>query len=184
MNDDSLDPMDARLRDAVSALPETIEPSRDLWAGVRAGIDAARIQDLGKPALVPRRTVSVRVAVAAAAALVVMTAGTMWMALARAPEGAGKVAEMPSPTLTFAAYERSAAELTSLYERKASALDPATREVLERSIRTIDHALEEARAALERNPSDMNTQAFVESAYRQKLDFLRRANDVAMLREM
>lgn len=184
MNDDSLDPLDARLRDAVSALPDAIEPERDLWGGIRVGIDAERVQHLGKPAVAPRRTISVRIAVAAAAALVVMTAGTMWVVLPRAPQVVADVPQVPAPALTFVAYERSAAELTSLYERRAATLDPATREVLERSIRTIDQALAEAREALERDPSDIETRAFVESAYRQKLDFLRRANDVAMLREM
>jgi len=183
---DSMEPLDPRLREAVSALNEEIEPARDLWAGIHAGIDAERVQELGAAAVVRKRVIPLRVAAAAAVVLMAVTAGTTWWLGSRTNlvihTGPGSVA--PNPDLGFVAYERSVSELSALYDRRAASLDPATREVLERSIKTIDDALEDARVALMQDPANAEVRAFVESAYQQKLDFLRRANDVASLREM
>lgn len=182
---ESLEPLDPRLREAVAALPDEIEPARDLWAAVHAGIDAERVQELGV-AVPRRRVISVRVAAAAAVVLMAVTAGATWLLGPRTNVviNTGTGAALSNPDLGFVAYERSVSDLAALYERRAASLDPATREVLERSIKTIDEALEDARLALHRDPANAEVRAFVESAYQQKLDFLRRANDVASLREM
>ena len=122
---------------------------------------------------------------AAAAVLVVGSVGVTWTVM-RSSAPVAPVVEVPppeSPALArFASYERMATELSATLEQKRAMLDPATRAVLERSLRTIDDALLEARAALEGDPSSAAIRTYVEAAYRHKLDFLRRANDVADLR--
>lgn len=132
---------------------------------------------------------------AAAAVLIVSSVSLTWLAIRpSAPEAAvaveptdpmsgGAVEAVPSATAlaTFASYERSAADLATALEQRAARLDPATRDVLDRSLRTIDEALSEARAALAADPASAAFQSFVDAAYRQKLDFLRRANDLAAL---
>jgi len=188
MTDHRIPDDDPRLRDALARLPERIEPGRDLWPGIRAQIEAERIHALPATAHAPaaRRgvTLPVRWVAVAATLLVFVTATITWQL--RDPRALPVADEVNAPSaelVTFASYERSAAELTLLLEQRAERLEPATRAVLDRSLRTIDEALQEARDALARDPASPGGRAFVEAAWRQKIDFLRRANAVAALRE-
>lgn len=203
MTDPQIPDADPRLREALGRLKDEISPERDLWPEIRAQLEAERVRifpgtgpeigsETGSDTDVapgrPRIALGIRGALAAAAALVLMTATVTWQLRGpAAPEVAGTL--QPDATETsagglasFASYERSAAELSSLLDERTVRLDPATRAVLERSLRTIDEALEEARAALATDPASPGARAFVETVWRQKLDFLRRANDVATLR--
>lgn len=181
---DEKDAMPARLREAIDDLPREVQPAADLWPGIRAAIEAERVHALPAPGARGRRMVPLRAA-AAAALLVAATAGGLaWWARTPPDAELAPVATLPGPAVSFASYERSAAELADLYARRAGNLDPETREVLERSMRTIDAALDDAREALARDPNSAYIREFVESAWRHKLDFLRRANDVAALREL
>lgn len=172
MTDESLDPARlARLRESAAALPREIEPTRDLWPGVRARIDEGRVRSLWGS-----RTRML----AAAAALVLISVTATWKAIEwRMATSAERVATARA-FATVAGFERSSAELSATLDRRGATLDPRTRAVLERSLRTIDGAIAEARAALDADPVNPAVQAFVAAAYRQKLDFLRRANDVAV----
>jgi hypothetical protein len=192
---------DPRLREALGRLPEEMPPERDLWPEIRAQLDAERVRvfpgtgthtDATVASTRPRPALGVRGSLAAAAALVLVTATVTvtvtWQLRgptardegnAGAPNGIEATA---GGLASFASYERSAAELSALLDERTARLDPATRVVLERSLRTIDAALAEARAALAEDPASPGARAFVETVWRQKLDFLRRANDVATLR--
>lgn len=178
------DAVPARLQQAIDGLATELQPDTDLWPGIRAAIDAERVHALPTPGAERPRMIPLRTA-AVAAVLVAATAGglTWWarspFSVAPAPE-----ATLPGPAVSFASYERSAEELADLYARRARNLDPETRAVLERSMRTIDAALDDAREALARDPNSAYIREFLESAWRHKLDFLRRANDVAALREL
>lgn len=182
---DELDPRDAaRLRAAIDQLPEEVEPARDLWTGIRARIEQGRVASLPGSArhpfekspwyTVPRR-------LAAAAVLLVAISSTVTWAVATREAGsvAGTQAQLDSARVMMDGYERSAAELSALLDQRSAKLDPETRAMLERTLRTIDGALAEAREALTADPSNPTIRAFVASAYKQKIDFLRRANDVA-----
>ncbi len=174
-----------RLRDAVAALPESIDPERDLWPDIRARIDSGRVLTLPGARPAPRFS---WIQLAAAAAVLVIASAVLTRTLS-AP-AAPTMVEAPAvdsavnarALASFASYERTAADLTAALERRSAQLDPATRAVLERSLRTIDQAITEAREALAADPASSAVRGFVESAYRQKVDFLRRANDVAALR--
>jgi len=184
----------ARLRAALQRLPAAVEPERDLWPSIRARIDQGRVQALpggggaaSRPAgeRWPWYARPQRLA-AAAALLVAATATATWWTVRTTP--ASDLAEVTAPAASvdpaaalasFASYERSAAELTATLERRRGALDPNTLAVLERTLRTIDGAIAEAREALATDPGNAAVQGFVATAYRQKIDFLRRANDVA-----
>lgn len=197
MTEPGLTPEEHRaLRAQVDALPASIEPARDLWPEIRGRMDAARVKPLGV-IITPTasRGASWPRLAAAAAVLVVSSVSLTWLAMRPSepapavaveptdPTAEGAASAMPSATAlaTFASYERSAADLATTLEQRAARLDPATREVLDRSLRTIDEALSEARAALAADPASAAFQSFVDAAYRQKLDFLRRANDLAAL---
>lgn len=184
MPDDELDPADAaRLHAAVQRLPEEVEPERDLWPDIRARIDQGRIQALpgvsGVPAARPLPWYAHPRRLAAAAVLLVsLTATATWWTM-RSEGTTGGVPASTAALASFASYEQSAAELSATLDARRANLDPATLAVLERTLRTIDGAIAEAREALAIDPTNTAVQAFVATAYRQKIDFLRRANDVA-----
>lgn len=181
---DALDPRDAaRLREALTALPREVEPEHDLWPEIRAQLDLTRARGIGgdsastpvTPINSVRRPFRATRWLAAAAALVLITATTTWAVVKQRTEAS----EQAATVALLADFERSATELQASLERRQASLDPRTREILERSLRTIDGAIAEARVALAERPQDAAIQAFVASAFRQKIDFLRRANDVA-----
>jgi hypothetical protein len=181
---DELDPADAaRLRAAAQRLPAEVEPERDLWPDIRARIDQARIQALpgasGMPVARPLPWYAAPRRLAAAAVLLVsLTATATWWAT-RSGGSTTAPADPSAALATFDADERSAAALSAALEGRRAKLDPATLAVLERTLRTIDGAIAEAREALANDPTNPAVRAFVATAYRQKIDFLRRANDVA-----
>ncbi len=195
-----------RLRDAVAALPESVDPERDLWPDIRERIEATRVVALPREQFAPHapraqpaqsaqsahrgpRVTWPRLAAAAAVLVLASVALTRWMTepavqtmvVAPAMDSAG-TARAAVSFASFDSFERTAADLSATLDRRAGQLDPATRAVLERSLRTIDQAIAEAREALAADPASAAMRGFVESVYRQKVDFLRRANDVAALR--
>lgn len=182
---DELDPADAaRLRAAITRLPAEVEPESDLWPDIRARIDQGRIQALpgASGTAVLRQSpwyAQPRRLAASAVLLVSLSASVTWWATGRGDSVDG-VTGSAAALASFASYERSAAELTATLESRRANLDPATRAVLERTLRTIDGAIAEAREALASDPANPAVRAFVATAYRQKIDFLRRANDVAV----
>lgn len=193
MSDSRIPELDPRLREAVARLPEELPPERDPWPRIRAELDAERLREFpsrigSAGARTGRRSVTlgIRGIAAAAAAVVLVTATITWQLRGPSvptPDAPPANASAPAGLVSFASYESAAEELTALLEQRSARLDPATLEVLERTIRTIDEALAEARAALEKDPESSRARGFVETVWRQKLDFLRRANDVAALRQ-
>lgn len=167
--DEQLDPARlARLKAAADALPREVEPARDLWPDIRARI-----------AKEPRHSLVFRPYLLAAASALIAVGATAWVMQQRTEQQLAD-AESARVFATVTAFERSSAELTATLERRGATLDPRTRAVLEQSLRTIDEAIAEARGALDADPRNPAVQAFVAAAYRQKIDFLRRANDVAV----
>lgn len=184
MGDGTMDAArEARLRAAADALPREAEPARDLWPEIRARIEDGRVRpigtDLAHAPTAPRRFSRASVGIAAAAVLLLTVGITAQVVNARAEERLTAAAAARA-FATVASYERSSAELATTLELRGASLDPRTRAVLERSLRAIDVAIAEARGALDADPSNPAVQAFVAAAYRQKIDFLRRANDVAV----
>jgi hypothetical protein len=167
MTEERLDPARlAHLKAAADALPREVAPGRDLWPDIRARITT-------------RRSFVQRPWLLAAASALIAVGATAWVMQQRTEQALAD-AESRRAFATVAAFERSSAELTATLERRGATLDPRTRAVLEQSLRTIDEAIAEARGALDADPRNPAVQAFVAAAYRQKIDFLRRANDVAV----
>ena len=190
MTDPRIPELDPRLRERLTALPDEVPPARDLWPAIAAELDAQRVRALpGDPAPAAAHGGTDRGArawpfVRRAAAIAVLVGGTAvvtWNLRGRAEPEVVVVETVPlrAAASGLASYEQSADELARALEQRRAKLDPATVEAIERSLRTIDSALVEARAALDRDPSSAQVRAYVEAAYRQKIDFLRRANDVA-----
>ena len=76
-------------------------------------------------------------------------------------------------------YLRSAEALRRTLDERRDSLAPSTVATVERSLRIADSAIAEARAALERDPSNAVLAALFTSNYERKIDVLRRATELA-----
>lgn len=71
-------------------------------------------------------------------------------------------------------YQLASHELEAAVVAQTAGLPPATREVVRRSIETIDSAIADLRAALGSDPRNASLGQYLAAAYQQKLDFLKR----------
>jgi hypothetical protein len=152
---------------ATESLPKTVEPASDLWPGIHAR-------------LTPRGRGRGRIAMpgwmlAAAAVLLIAVSSGITAVLLRPPPGR----PLASPSGGFSPqevqYASAASELSAELERARGRLAPATVQIIERNLAVIDSALAESRRALARDPSNAMLERLVIAAWRQKMDFLRRA---------
>lgn len=184
-------PPEALLR-ALDRLPHEIEPAADRWATIRSRIEAARVVPLGA-SVVPARPN--RWWLAAAAAVLVVSSSAVTMLVIRSGAPADMVSTAPpaadappqnasvaprAAAAAWASYDAAAEDLERVLQARRAQLSPATVRAVEESLRVIDGAIAEARAALERDPASRDLMEVLDSVYRQKLDLLRRANDLPL----
>jgi anti-sigma-K factor RskA len=166
----------AELRGLVAnarALPQRIEPRRELWTGI-----AARITERRQPARGTGRAWwrerAFWAGVSAAAATLVLALGVYRLTgpawPSRPVQGWGMVE---------ADYERATAELSRTLAAERHRLRPETVGVVERNLQLIDAALGEARAALAQDPGNADLRQLVATAARQKVELLQWAARVA-----
>ncbi len=182
----------------------TLAPSRDLWPEIEARIEAA-VVPLGaaRPERATRsgnarpRWPLARLA-AAAAALVVSTAGITYVAATRTaavhtatagtaveggPAGGRESGIAPSGATVRNAsalsseqlYDREIAQLQSIVSGRRSLLDSATIAVIQRNLAIIDSAIAQSRAALAADPNSRFLNDQLNSVLDQKVELLRTA---------
>jgi hypothetical protein len=78
-----------------------------------------------------------------------------------------------------AGYERAARDLAATLDAERGSLAPETIAKVEASLRVVDSAIAEGRAALERDPGNQTVVQLLAVSYRQKLDVLRRATELS-----
>ena len=178
---------------AAAALPEH-PPTQDLWPGIEARLRPRTTEGL-VPDVVPiggRRVSGRRVSVtvpqllAAGIALVVFSAGAVWLATGpegpavagAPPQATAATAPAPTPFAYTAAWEAAVSDLEREFARRRAELDPATIMVVERNLALIDDAIAEARQALEADPSSGFLNGYVAEAMRRKVDLLRQATRI------
>ncbi|HEX9581579.1 MAG TPA: zf-HC2 domain-containing protein [Gemmatimonadales bacterium] len=166
------------------ALPRSIEPPRNLWPGI-----AARLRDRPAAPLSARRR-SARVVqmrtwwlAAAAAVLVAASSGlTAWF-LRSDRALVGRAAVAPNLPNTLVALERdytgAVAEIERVLLTNRGTMAPEAVAAVERSLRVLDDAIQESRAAVARSPENQQLSRLLWAAYEQKLDLLRRATRIA-----
>ena len=168
-------------------------PSRDLWQGV-----AARIREHQQPVVATRRSFSFSPAalVLAASLLIAVTSGLTWL-VARQPAG-GNTAASSGPVIqayglpddstggqivqaNFADAQFNAAvtDLEQILRDERDRLDPRTVLVIERNLKAIDDAIQEARMALNNDPANPYLNSHLADARRRKIDLLRHATTLA-----
>lgn len=170
---------------AVARLPRSIEPPEDFWPAIRAGI-----------ASTPVRVVAwwQRPAILAAAALVLVAGSSLaTLAVVRGSEsragtrGASAVEASPRGSDATLAqftrvetdYIRTVNELSAALEARQSELAPGTIVKLRESLKVIDAAIVEARAALAADPSNKHLTEILSATYEQKVDLIRRTTEMA-----
>jgi hypothetical protein len=179
------------LLSAAAELPREIQPPRDLWTGIDARLDAPAAQVAASPrrpsAGLPRWAL-----VAAALALVVVTAAVsslltrrydeaVALKLRRASEGsvAGGSPTTRLPAGTRAAGDREARFLAASQELldglERQNLAPETMDIVRRNVATIDAAIVELHAALERDPGNGELNRMLLATYQRKIDLLEQA---------
>lgn len=186
--------LDAETREIVRAAAElpALSPSRDLWSGIAARIEAPVValpvhHHVGAtPARLPWRRLAV-----AASLLVAVTAGVTYSIVKQtssaevastsdsasvdatlpvAPAAAGEAIAMQTATQTF---DREIAAMRKVVDERRKELDPATVAVLEKNLKLIDGAIAESKAALAKDPASAFLLDRLTHAYDTKLQLLR-----------
>lgn len=171
----------ARLGDQAAGHPtraqiEALAQVRPLDAPDRARVRAPRRYSFSAPQLAAAAVVLVALSGAAVRVLsgpandsavatgtIIQSAGT--------PRSVQSVSATPAP----ADYEDDVAVLERALEENRARLDPATVAVIERSLESIDRAIEDARGALAADPNNPYLHRQLDNTMRKKIDVLRRA---------
>jgi hypothetical protein len=171
-----------------------LSPSRDLWSGIAARIDAPvltlPVSGVSAPpqqAQPARRTVSMRWFAVAATLLVTVTSAVTWrVARSRDAEAVRSVAvntprvdTVEGSMFTPAAnvdevYEQQIAALRTVVNERFAELDSTTVTELRRNLAIIDKAIADSRAALQKDPHSQMLSTSLDRALASKLALMRR----------
>lgn len=143
----------------VAALPRSVPPQRPLWAGIESR-------------LTPRRSWRLPTWLPIAAAIVLAAGATWWSTREPSADNTELPGRVPAHA---AAYQLAASELEASLLESGNKLEPGTAGALRRDLATMNDAIRETSAALEADPGNEVLQQLHLSAWRRKLDQLRRA---------
>jgi hypothetical protein len=161
-------------------------PARDLWPGVAARLEAKAA---------PRTQVSFTLPQLAMAAslLIAVASGLTWLAASRPAtpadaqptvvaqsEAAGEVeGGIVNANFADAQFNAAVTDLEQILRDERDRLDPRTVLIIERNLKAIDVAIQEARMALNDDPANAYLNSHLADARRRKLDLLRHATELA-----
>ena len=173
-SDRERDPVLAR----VATLPESVEPSRDLWPGIAARISAEKVI---------RGRFGGRALLAAAAAVVVISSVVTAYFIGRSQA----VVTVETPTVVVAGpsemllasiaglgvenYLATRAELLDALDARRHELSPETMNVVMENLSLIDQAMDRIAEALGEDPENDFLMKQLAGAYRRQIDLLQRA---------
>jgi anti-sigma factor RsiW len=168
---------------SASSLPKAVTPPADEWTHVRGRIAASKTRTLTTTPWWTRRGALL----AAGLALVMVSSAITALFVGGNGTGADApvtaVASQQSLMPRLAALEHDYATVTRDLERELAerkhTLTPETIAAVERSLRTIDAAIAEARDALEHDPSSETLARLFVAGHDQKVELLRHAMRLA-----
>jgi anti-sigma factor RsiW len=180
---------------AASAVPDASSAPDEVWAGLRAELERRKLASLpfdgailppAEPAApAPRSRWWTQTPSLAAAALILVAVSSTVTAVVMRSGPADRLVESTPAVFVPAAVARAdrafagtLEELEATLTAGRSQLAPETIAVLERSLSTIDEAIQEARTALSRDPANAALADVLQRNYRQKLELLRRAAEL------
>jgi anti-sigma factor RsiW len=161
------------------------EPQTDLWPDIRARLTPGR--RLGEA---PRRRFSFSVPqlLAASVALILLSGGSVWLAVQQRPTNTAAepaVTTQPS-TVRVANWTGSTdvaiAELQAALAQNEKRLDSTTVRIVRKNLAIIDRAIADARIALRNDPGNAYLNLHLADTMRRKVELLRRVNDIAAAR--
>jgi Putative zinc-finger len=173
------------LREVVAraaALPAR-PPAADLWAGIESRLDPVKsVVTPFQPRVTRRVSFTLPQLVAAGLALMVMSAGGMWVlqhggAATDLPRIAATNEVDPSLLPATAAdprYDEAISDLEQALSAGRSQLDPDTVRILEANLDAIDKAINDSRRALAGDPANVYLHSHLAEARQRKLALLRR----------
>jgi len=190
---------DALIR-AARQLPREIQPARDLWPEIAAGIHEASARPQRKPAMVPwYYAMAAAIAFMGLGGLLTLAiidkggvkgSGTQSTASARvadsssaSPADANRASVVPASFGNYGElgpeYERARAQLAIGLAERIDRLPPAERAKIERNLTEIRRSLREINVALRLDPNNGLLQELLLSTYQQELAMLANVNQMA-----
>ena len=181
---DALAPDDVLVRAIGQWREET--PARDLWPGVMAR--------LGTAAMSPRRrqiAFTLPQLAMAASLLIAVASGLTWLAarpdaparqdtvVAQGEPNGVVEGDVQNANFADAQFNAAVTDLERILLDERDRLDPRTVLVIERNLKTIDDAIQEARMALNDDPANTYLNSHLADARRRKLELLRHATTLA-----
>lgn len=172
----------AGLAARIAELPRTLEPERDLWPGVAARLDEARVARgrFGRREL----AVAASILLAAAAVIGAYLVGRQQALTASAPTptaapAAGAI-EAEALLASFDAlgvldYATTRRDLFEVLERRRDQLAPETFALVMANLELIEESMSRIAAALGADPGNALLQRQLVTAYRRQVDLLERA---------
>jgi anti-sigma factor RsiW len=167
---------------------EDTSPATDLWAGIATEIRRGSVVD--RPVRRDRRRFSLTVPqlLAASVALILLSGGSVWLALQQRPTNTAAepvVTTQPS-TARVANWTGSTdvaiAELQAALAQNEKRLDSTTVRIVRKNLAIIDRAIADARIALRNDPGNAYLNLHLADTMRRKVELLRRVNDLAAAR--
>jgi len=165
-------------------------PKADLWSGIHARLTpgaATKGSPLGRPGVSRDATTrsrrfsfTVPQLIAASIALVLLSAGGMWVALNQPPTA--RDAQFTPRLVWTGRTDAAIADLQDALTRNESRLDTATVRVVRENLALIDRAISQARSALDADPGNAYLNLHLADTMRRKLELLRRINAIAAAR--
>lgn len=174
-------------------------PSRDLWGGIEGRIHSTQSAE---PSTQPTSLRTGRVSftlsqmAVAASLLIAVASGVTWM-IARQPAPGGQAASnepviqaygvpdeetdgrIERANFADAQFDAAVSDLERVLRDERGRLDPRTVLIIERNLKAIDNAINEARTALNNDPANPYLNSHLADARRRKLDLLRHATSLA-----
>jgi anti-sigma factor RsiW len=182
--------LDAVVRTA-AALPPAA-PSADLWAGIAARLEAVAPRPAPAGGTTWRFTFSLPQLAAASVALAVLSGWAAMqlttrtapapLAATAAPAASPAASEDPQVvqvSLDDAEYDEAVADLRTALDKGRGTLDPATVAIIEENLKTINQAVDDARAARAADPANGFLSGYLVDTRRRQLDLLRHAAALA-----
>ena len=166
-------------------------PSRDLWSGVQSRLEPRTVTRSTREFTL---TFTLSQLAVAASFLIAVVAGVTWLATNRpASTGGGPAQEVIQAfsvdqpgggqivpaNFADAQFNAAVGDLERILREERGRLDPRTVLILERNLKAIDAAINEARMALESDPANPFLNSHLADARRRKLDLLRHATELA-----
>jgi len=164
-------------------------PSRDLWSGIASRIEPRSVTGTSDAR---RLSFTLPQLAMAASLLIAVASGVTWMVAnppaARDDQPVIQAYGMPEEDTTGqlqqanfadAQFNAAVSDLERILRDERDRLDPRTVLIIERNLKAIDDAINEARMALDSDPANPYLNSHLADARRRKLDLLRHATSLS-----